>query len=272
MDIHKPKPWHGLREFLKEIGTIVIGVLIALGAEQAVEWLHWRHVTHVAREALVFDFRRTIGQAARKDAYSPCVAVRIGQLSDALDQAQATKRLPPIGYGGMPLLPAWTLRSWNGLTSGQTLAHISNRDQLTLSAVNGALELAREARNQENNDWSVLMTMVGPGRPTSDPEIANLRATLGRAARDAAGQRSLGLQIEATIVRSGFLTRAQAEAAYQEGLESARTAPLCRPPEPPAADSRNALTRELIAPPTPLGKGPLYGAGVGVAGALTTER
>ena len=31
MDIHKPKPWHGVREFLKEIGTIVIGVLIALG-------------------------------------------------------------------------------------------------------------------------------------------------------------------------------------------------------------------------------------------------
>ena len=40
MDIHKPKPWHGSREFLKEVGTIVIGVLIALGAEAVVQNLH----------------------------------------------------------------------------------------------------------------------------------------------------------------------------------------------------------------------------------------
>jgi hypothetical protein len=35
MHIHKPKPLHGIREFLSEIGVIVVGVLIALGLEQA---------------------------------------------------------------------------------------------------------------------------------------------------------------------------------------------------------------------------------------------
>ena len=38
MDLRKPKPWHSLREFLKEYLIIVIGVLTALGAEQAVAW------------------------------------------------------------------------------------------------------------------------------------------------------------------------------------------------------------------------------------------
>ncbi|MDB5439015.1 MAG: hypothetical protein JWM33_1442 [Caulobacteraceae bacterium] len=42
MEIHKVKPWHGWRELLKEVGTIVIGVLIAIGAEQTVEALHHR--------------------------------------------------------------------------------------------------------------------------------------------------------------------------------------------------------------------------------------
>ena len=37
MEVHKPKPWRGAREFAKEIGTILIGVLLALGAEQGVE-------------------------------------------------------------------------------------------------------------------------------------------------------------------------------------------------------------------------------------------
>jgi hypothetical protein len=38
MDIHKPKPWHGVREFLKEYLIVVGGLLTALAAEQGVEW------------------------------------------------------------------------------------------------------------------------------------------------------------------------------------------------------------------------------------------
>jgi hypothetical protein len=52
MDIHKPKPWHGVREFLKEYAIIVVGVLTALGAEQAVEWAHRQQEVAETREAL----------------------------------------------------------------------------------------------------------------------------------------------------------------------------------------------------------------------------
>jgi len=52
MEIHKPKPVHGWREFLKEYGIIVLGVLTALALEQAVEWLHWRHMVQEHRVAL----------------------------------------------------------------------------------------------------------------------------------------------------------------------------------------------------------------------------
>lgn len=40
MHFHMPKPLHGWREFAGEVGIIVIGVLIALGAEQVVETVH----------------------------------------------------------------------------------------------------------------------------------------------------------------------------------------------------------------------------------------
>ena len=52
MDIHKPNPWHGWREFLKEIGTIVIGVLIALAGEQLVERLHHGEQAKLAERAM----------------------------------------------------------------------------------------------------------------------------------------------------------------------------------------------------------------------------
>src|ERR1700761_8795639 len=52
MDIHKPKPWHGVREFLKEYVIIVVGVLTALAGEQTVEWLHRGQEVAEARESL----------------------------------------------------------------------------------------------------------------------------------------------------------------------------------------------------------------------------
>jgi len=70
MDIHKPKPWHGLREFLKEYLIIVVGVLTALGAEQVAEWLHLRHETAEAREVLRIEIEhdlRTIRLNTQQD-------------------------------------------------------------------------------------------------------------------------------------------------------------------------------------------------------------
>lgn len=53
MDIHTPKhPAQTPREFLKEVGIIVLGVLLALGAEQTVEWVHWRQQVGITDEAL----------------------------------------------------------------------------------------------------------------------------------------------------------------------------------------------------------------------------
>ena len=72
MDIHKPKPWHGLREFLKEFGTIVLGVLVALGAEQAVEWSHHQSEVREARAALRTEVADDMMRALRNQRREGC--------------------------------------------------------------------------------------------------------------------------------------------------------------------------------------------------------
>lgn len=57
MHVHLPKPLHGWRAFAGEVGVIVLGVLIALAAEQAVEALHWRDQTATLRENLHREIR-----------------------------------------------------------------------------------------------------------------------------------------------------------------------------------------------------------------------
>ena len=49
MEIHKPKAAHSIRQLITEIGTIICGILIALGLEQAVEVGHRQHEVQEAR-------------------------------------------------------------------------------------------------------------------------------------------------------------------------------------------------------------------------------
>lgn len=61
---------HGWREFFEEIGIIVIGVLIALGAEHLVEEARWREDVSKFREAVVMSLAVTRGRLKAK-IYAP---------------------------------------------------------------------------------------------------------------------------------------------------------------------------------------------------------
>jgi hypothetical protein len=53
LDVHPPHaPTHTWKDFFIHIATIVIGLLIAIGLEQTVEWLHRKHEVRETREAL----------------------------------------------------------------------------------------------------------------------------------------------------------------------------------------------------------------------------
>ena len=80
MDIHKPKPWRGWPELAKEIGTIVIGVLIALGAEQSVEWLHWRHEVEAERRSLLAEAQDALDVVLVRQSEQGCVDARLNQV------------------------------------------------------------------------------------------------------------------------------------------------------------------------------------------------
>jgi hypothetical protein len=97
MDIHKPKPWRGVREFLKEIGTIVIGVLIALGAEQAVETFHKSQELHETRDALRDEIARNATTVRINEAQDTCRIARLDQLQAWAEGGPKPKPSPTSG-------------------------------------------------------------------------------------------------------------------------------------------------------------------------------
>ena len=140
MDIHKPKPWHGVREFLKEYVIIVVGVLTALGAEQGVEWLHWRHKTHLAEQAVGQEVSVDAAFAQEVVDLTPCA----NRFFDAVQSAIDRNRPDLLGRifmglankdGGPFAARVWTQDSWSSALSGQVGDHLPAEDVRTYSRI-----------------------------------------------------------------------------------------------------------------------------------------
>jgi len=87
MDVHKPKLVHNWREFLKEYGIIVLGVLTALLAEQAVQSFEWRHKVEAAIADM--DNELSVGdgpQAYTRLAIDKCVRFELDAIRDAVER------------------------------------------------------------------------------------------------------------------------------------------------------------------------------------------
>ncbi|THD65260.1 hypothetical protein [Phenylobacterium sp.] len=124
MDIHKPKPWHGLREFLKEYVIIVVGVLTALGAEQLVETLHWNHRVGETRVQLNQELGADAGAGLRWLTNAPCLDAQLTALSQAVAEARhtGTYRAPAQRYA--PTLVQFTNDAWLNARSLQVSDHM----------------------------------------------------------------------------------------------------------------------------------------------------
>ena len=75
-----PKPLHGWRELLGEVGIIVLGVLIALAAEQVVETIHMRSETDEARASMSDELGNDRARWEVTHSEYPCLVKRLDEL------------------------------------------------------------------------------------------------------------------------------------------------------------------------------------------------
>jgi hypothetical protein len=137
MDIHKPKTWHGVREFLKEYVIIVVGVLTALGAEQMVEAIHWSHKVDDAKRRLNVELTVIDWSALERDMVDNCLDRRLTDLETQL--LGGVGRWTPLPPMMNPILgpttyfvPSrqWTDQVWTAVTADGTATHLpADREQ-----------------------------------------------------------------------------------------------------------------------------------------------
>ena len=158
MDIHKPKAFHSWREFVSEIAIIVIGVLIALGAEQVVSHLHERQMSREAREAIRRELQFNIARLNLRRETSPCVQRRLDELQALLDRGPG--RMDPPKWVGRPQF--WTLQAsrWQAANQAGRAVLLPAQELGAYGLMHAQMENLTGEMVDEQTQWARLRALA----------------------------------------------------------------------------------------------------------------
>src|SRR5437763_14265479 len=116
MHFHLPRPVHGWRQLAGEVGIIVVGVLIALSADQLVENLKHRSEARDARESIQGELQINMARLASRSAQRACILRRLTEVQGILDGAEHGAPMATPNWVGRPQF--WTMQTvrWDAIS------------------------------------------------------------------------------------------------------------------------------------------------------------
>lgn len=181
MEIHKVKPIHTWRDFLKELGTIVLGIIIAISLEHLVQSWNWDHEVKLARQALTAEISaNNLNILAFRVAAAPCVDRHISQVDAILTALEAGAGPEKIAFSPVRRSPSSLMRDseWQAERASQVLTHFPRSELALMSRYYAQLDDFKSWMTQETSAWSELSVLQKPlaGMTTSD--LIRLRVNL----------------------------------------------------------------------------------------------
>ena len=175
MHIQLPKPLHGWREFAGEVGIIVLGVLIALGAEQLIQTIHSQREVAQFRSAVDLELATTLAAYRYRVDQEPCVKRRLGELRRWLDASRAGKPLAPAGEIGRPSLYSFLTSVWKS-SSPNVMNNLSLVTRERYAGLYDFAGLVDGQLDQEAEIWRSLNAFNGASQLSSEDrsKIADL--------------------------------------------------------------------------------------------------
>jgi len=150
MDIHKPKPFHDWKEFLSEVLIIILGVSIALAAEQAIESIHWKHKIEQSEDALRMELAEDNGpQAYQRMALATCFDDRLDRIAAAIRSGADRSTVAPLIAAYAPSIVSWDSEVWRGTLASDVGSHVPAKQMVLWSSPYRIVPLLASANEYE---------------------------------------------------------------------------------------------------------------------------
>jgi hypothetical protein len=228
VEFHKPKPVHNWRELLTEISVVVIGVIIALGAEQTIEAIHHREIVRQGEQGLRNNFERLVANTTTIDLEASCVAKRSGELRAIIDRAAMTRRLEGVGRIPMPFTPPFQIDTWDAMVASQAVPYLSSDQSISFSRIADAARDISQILGAEGQEWGALKSLEGTARPFSEAEETMARDNLARAVVASAAVRMIADGTVRRIRSSHLLDQEAINRAVAQGQKAALALQMCQ--------------------------------------------
>ena len=156
MRVRIPRPLKGWRVFAGEVGTILVGVLLALGAQELVQGLHWKREVKETRKALDAELARDLAAFDYRFVQRPCIAKRLTELSRWAESHRSGTPLnlkkeiqPPPGFETRSAV-------WE-VTDGEIATRIPLQPKLSYATLYDSMKSFSELKDSEEEQWIVLL-------------------------------------------------------------------------------------------------------------------
>ncbi len=237
MHFHLPKPLHGWRSFAGEVGVVVLGVLIALFAQQLVQSFNDRSAAQEARKNIRAELAINIGRMQSADERAACLTRRLDEIAALIAEARSGRSLADVTWIGRP--PVWDMEDarWQAATSAGRSSLFSPDEQAAIGDV-----------------YSLMADYQGQGRIEQEA-WAKLRGVAGLKALSEARDASLSDALQQARYSQWVLnidSKQAQDAATRLGIRATPVphslSPLCIPTNIPVADALKRLDSEYGEP------------------------
>jgi hypothetical protein len=175
MHVHLPKPLHGWRQFVGEVGIIVLGVLIALGFEQIAESVRWHVRAAEARTALQAEVGHGFLVTEERQAVVDCLDQQLSRIESAVISSNTMlKPLPVYSDNNFRFTVRAPIRSftdsaWRSVIAEGITAHLNGRERELLPIYYAQMEHIRALGDGEEDALGNLLALSQPLR--LDPQV-----------------------------------------------------------------------------------------------------
>lgn len=138
------RPAKGWRAFIGEVGIIVLGVLLALGAQQVAESVNQRREAAETRAALTNEVQETLAILELRNVAQPCIDRRLKELRAIVDQWGRTGSFKTPRWVSQATWMAFNTARFEAAQSAGRLALLSSEEQYRFGLVVGSLRNFRD--------------------------------------------------------------------------------------------------------------------------------
>lgn len=179
MRLRLPTPLHGWRALVGEIGVVVIGVLVALAAQQFAEGLKEDGLRRQTREAARAELKGALDQFVNRRSIQACIDRRMSEIAGLLEDSSRPGYKPPIWIGRPQYWP-FNASAWNAATAGGHATLLTFNDQNQLGGLYDRLREVAQLQRDEQQAWADIRQLEN--LDVVDPQTrSSVRSALAQA-------------------------------------------------------------------------------------------